>query len=43
LPELNIEGGNPIILYPKANHVRATFTLLDFPANNIGQAVEGTH
>ena len=40
LLELNIEGGNPIIIYPKPNHVPATFTILNFPVKNIDEAVD---
>jgi predicted enzyme related to lactoylglutathione lyase len=40
LIELNIEGGNHIIIYPKPNHVPATFTVLNFPVDNIDQAVD---
>ena len=38
--ELNIEGGNKIIIYPKPNHVPATFTVLNFPVTNIDDAVD---
>lgn len=38
--ELDIEGGNKIIIYPKPNHVPATFTVLNFPVTNIDDAVE---
>ncbi|MEJ7677835.1 MAG: VOC family protein [Segetibacter sp.] len=40
LIELNIEGCNNIIIYPKPNHTPATFTILNFPVNNIDQAVD---
>jgi predicted enzyme related to lactoylglutathione lyase len=40
LIELNIEGGNHIIIYPKPNHVPATFTVLNFPVDNIDEAVD---
>lgn len=40
LIELNLEGGNRIIIYPKPNHVPATFTLLNFPVKNIDEAVD---
>ena len=39
LIELQIEGGNHIIVYPKPNHVPATFTILNFPVANIDEAV----
>lgn len=38
--ELDIEGGNKIIIYPKPNHVPATFTVLNFPVTNIDDAVD---
>jgi catechol 2,3-dioxygenase-like lactoylglutathione lyase family enzyme len=37
---LHIAGGNPIIIYPKPNHTPATFTILNFPVENIDQAVD---
>lgn len=40
LIELNFEGGNHIIIYPKPNHVPATFTILNFPVTNIDEAVD---
>ncbi|HUZ61988.1 MAG TPA: VOC family protein [Hanamia sp.] len=39
LLELNPEGGNHIIIYPKPNHVPATFTILNFPVKNIDESV----
>lgn len=40
LIELNIEGGNHVIIYPKPNHVPATFTILNFPVENIDDTVD---
>lgn len=40
LIELQIEGQNNIIVYPKPNHVPATFTVLNFPVDNIDSVVE---
>ncbi len=40
LIELHIEGGNRIIVYPKPDHVPATFTILNFPVDNIDSAVD---
>lgn len=40
LIELKIEGSNNIIIYPKPNHTPATFTILNFPVNNIDEAVD---
>jgi len=37
---LHISGGNKIFVYPKANHTPATFTILNFPVDNIEQAVD---
>lgn len=39
LLELQIENSNPILIYPKANHSPATFTILNFPVENIDRAV----
>lgn len=40
LIELHIEGGNNIIVYPKSDHTPATFTILNFPVNNVEEAVD---
>lgn len=37
---LHIAGGNNIFIYPKENHVPATYTILNFPVENIDEAVE---
>jgi predicted enzyme related to lactoylglutathione lyase len=37
---LKIAGGNPIFIYPKDDHVPATFTILNFPVDDIDQAVD---
>ena len=37
--ELHIAGGSTIFVYSKPNHVPATFTILNFPVENIEQAV----
>lgn len=39
--ELHIEGRNNILVYPKPNHEPATFTILNFPVDDIDQAVDG--
>jgi predicted enzyme related to lactoylglutathione lyase len=39
--QLNITGGGHIIIYPKAQHTPATFTVLNFPVKNIDEAVDG--
>jgi predicted enzyme related to lactoylglutathione lyase len=33
-------GANTIFLYPKPNHAPASFTVLNFPVDNIDEAVE---
>jgi predicted enzyme related to lactoylglutathione lyase len=38
--ELHVGGGNPIIVYPKPNHTPATFTVLNFPVNNVEETVD---
>lgn len=40
LLELHLEGNNPIIVYPKPDHVPATFTVLNFPVVDIEVAVD---
>lgn len=37
---LHIAGGTKILVYPKENHTPATFTILNFPVDNIEQAVD---
>lgn len=37
---LHIAGGARIFIYPKPNHVPATFTILNFPVDDIEQAVD---
>src|ERR1700731_1509846 len=37
---LHIAGGTTILMYPKENHIPATFTILNFPVANIEQAVD---
>ncbi|MFD2163508.1 VOC family protein [Paradesertivirga mongoliensis] len=39
LLELQIANSNPILIYPKTNHSPATFTILNFPVDNIDRAV----
>lgn len=38
--ELHMRDSNPIIIYPKPNHVPATFTVLNFPVDDIDKAVD---
>lgn len=40
LLQLNIAGGATILVYPKPNHTPATFTILNFPVENIETAVD---
>ncbi len=40
LIELQITGNNNIIIYPKPNHESATFTILNFPVDDIEKAVD---
>lgn len=40
LLELQIEAGNNIVVYSKSNHTPATFTILNFPVENIDEAVD---
>ena len=39
LLELRIAGGAKVLIYPKPDHEPATFTILNFPVNNIEKAV----
>ncbi len=36
---LKIAGGNNVFVYPKDDHVPATYTILNFPVDDIEQAV----
>jgi catechol 2,3-dioxygenase-like lactoylglutathione lyase family enzyme len=36
---LHIAGGGNILIYPKPNHTPATFTILNFPVDNIETVV----
>src|SRR5260370_7469908 len=37
---LRIAGGNNVLIYPKPNHVPATFTVLNFPVKHVDFAVD---
>ncbi len=37
---LKVAGGNSIFIYPKDDHTPATFTILNFPVEDIEQAVD---
>ncbi|MBK0381471.1 VOC family protein [Pedobacter sp. SD-b] len=40
LLELHLEGNHPIIIYPKPNHLSATFTVLNFKVDDIEKTVD---
>lgn len=40
LIELHLAGTNNIMVYPKPNHEAATFTVLNFPVDDIDKAVD---
>ena len=37
---LQLAGGNKVIIYPKVNHAPATFTVLNFPVENVDDSVD---
>jgi catechol 2,3-dioxygenase-like lactoylglutathione lyase family enzyme len=37
---LHIAGGTTILVYPKPNHTPATFTILNFPVDDVEKAVD---
>jgi len=37
---LHIAGGNGTLIYPKDDHMPATYTILNFPVGDIDQAVD---
>ncbi len=38
--ELHIASGIPVIVYPKPNHIPATYTVLNFPVDDIDKTVD---
>ncbi|WP_129664858.1 VOC family protein [Phytoactinopolyspora endophytica] len=40
LLELHISGGHNILIYPKPDHTPASFTILNFPVEDIDKAVD---
>lgn len=40
LLQLRFESGNTVMIYPKPNHIPATFTVLNFPVGDVEKAVE---
>ena len=37
---LQLAGGNKVVIYPKVNHAPATFTVLNFPVENVDESVD---
>ena len=37
---LHLAGGNNVLIYPKPNHVPETFTVLNFPVDDVDRAVD---
>ena len=37
---LQLAGGNNALIYPKVNHAPATFTVLNFPVENVDESVD---
>jgi len=37
---IQLKIGNGILVYPKSDHVAATYTILNFPVDNIDEAVD---
>lgn len=38
--ELQVADATKVLVYPKDNHIPATFTILNFPVNDVEQAVD---
>lgn len=38
--QLRLAGGTTVLIYPKPNHTPATFTILNFPVNDIEKTVD---
>ena len=38
--QLDLAGGAKVLVYPKPDHVPATFTVLNFPVENVERAVD---
>jgi catechol 2,3-dioxygenase-like lactoylglutathione lyase family enzyme len=41
LLRLHLPGGADVLVYPKPDHVPASFTILNFPVSDIDEAVDG--
>ena len=37
---LQLAGGNQVLIYPKVNRAPATFTVLNFPVENVDESVD---
>lgn len=37
---LHLAGGTSVLIYPKQNHAPATFTVLNFPVDDVDEAVD---
>jgi len=37
---LRLAGGASVLIYPKPNHIPATFTILNFPVDSVDEAVD---
>jgi catechol 2,3-dioxygenase-like lactoylglutathione lyase family enzyme len=40
LLKLHLAGGSSVLVYPKPNHSPATFTILNFPVDNVDETVD---
>jgi catechol 2,3-dioxygenase-like lactoylglutathione lyase family enzyme len=40
LLRLHLAGGNDVLIYPKPDHTPATYTVLNFPVDDVDQAVD---
>jgi predicted enzyme related to lactoylglutathione lyase len=40
LLELDVTGGTKVMIYPKPNHIPATFTVLNFPVDDLDKTVD---
>lgn len=40
LLKLHLAGGTTVLIYPKPNHSPATFTILNFPVDDVAKAVD---
>ncbi len=38
--ELHLSGGGTVLIYPKSDHQPASFTILNFPVENVEKAVD---